>query len=317
MRLKNTVMDHPVQQLLSFGEDVKKANEIVRTRIVCKDKSKYAGRILNGLISQIRMDDVSLDGTYSINAYALIDQDGGSNYVELRRVCRNLVHCGFEKEIYNTETKKRELLLFNFFEKMELKNGIVTAIFTRSMASYLLQLRREYTTYKFLEYKRLTSIYSQRLFEIIKSWSGLTEPREEYIENLHYLLNTPMSLRKDFRLFRLRVLEPAHKEITKMTELRYTWTPLRKGGENSKTGKVYAIRFTIRKPKPKPKVENNNDSNKKLTRKEKQLINSVHDCIGRIGYGVCYEDNDPDVCNICRRDNMFTGTKNPRPQTGA
>ena len=43
------------------------------------------------------------------------------------------------------------------------------------------------------------------------------------------MLDTPQSFRKDFRQFRTRVLEKAHKDILEFTDIYYTWEPIKKG----------------------------------------------------------------------------------------
>jgi plasmid replication initiation protein len=60
------------------------------------------------------------------------------------------------------------------------------------------------------------------------------------IDELHDFLSTPPSMRKDFREFRIYVLERAHKEICEKTSLDYTWEPIRKG-----LRKVEFIRFSF------------------------------------------------------------------------
>jgi plasmid replication initiation protein len=87
----------------------------------------------------------------------------------------------------------------------------------------------------------LPSIYSQRLYEVLKSWSDKPEIEIE-IEELHYMLDTPNSLRENFAYFRKRVLEQAHKDIVERegSSLRFNWEPIK-----ASRGKVIAIRFVF------------------------------------------------------------------------
>ena len=80
------------------------------------------------------------------------------------------------------------------------------------------------------------------MFEFLKSWSGKPEINISILE-LHELLNTPISFRKDFRQFRTRVLEKAHKDITTHTSFRYEWEPVKAGRS------VEAIRFCLLRTK--------------------------------------------------------------------
>ena len=61
------------------------------------------------------------------------------------------------------------------------------------------------------------------------------------MDELHEFLSTPPSMRKDFKEFRVEVLERAYNEITEKTSLYYTWEPVRKG-----LRKVESIRFSFR-----------------------------------------------------------------------
>ena len=95
-------------------------------------------------------------------------------------------------------------------------------------ADYYLNLQKHFAKYNLIEYLTLTSIYSQRLFEILKSWSSVPELTLQLSE-LHDMLATTASLRKDSRNFRIRVLEKAHLDITSKTEFKYSWELLKRG----------------------------------------------------------------------------------------
>ena len=304
----NTTAERPVQLILPTGQDVKKSNQIVRARVRCDNKSVYVGRILAGLISCIRVDDTQFADTYNISARDLANGNR-DEYVRIRNACKSLVTARAEIDTISTDTGEPGFILINFIEKIEYKNGIISAIFTRSAGPYLLQLKNGFTVYKLIEYLRLSTSYSQRLFEILKSWSGATHPVKIDINELQDNMDVPISMRRNYRDFRA-ILEPACKEITTKTELRYTWRPIKKGGQQSKTGKVYAIEFTIKDTKRKNKIEQN------IIKNEGKYHQLATACAMQIGdYGTCYEDrDDQNVCEYCKRHNIFTGHKNPISQ---
>lgn len=88
-----------------------------------------------------------------------------------------------------------------------------------------------------MEFLLLPSTYSQRLFEVLKSWSSLPEAVID-LSDLFSMLDVPPSLQRypDFRRY---VLEKAHKDISGKTGLRYQWEPIKQGRA------VAAIRFTF------------------------------------------------------------------------
>lgn len=301
---KYSKLDNPMQLILPTGQDVKKSNTIVRARLHCDDRSVYAGRILAGLISCIKVDDEKFAETYSISAKNLITASDDSGYARLRNTCKNMMSTRAEFDWINPKTKENEFLLINFFESIKYENGIISATFTCAIEPHLLQLRENFTKFKLIEYIRLSSTYSQRLFEILKSWSGMSGPIKIDIDQMHNMLDTSTVHRKNYMQLRTKILEPAYREITTKTELRYNWRPLKKGGERSKTGKVYAIEFTI--------INNDNNTPKKeklSSRREAELMAAAGECAGRVGAGVCYEDNDEKVCSVCNEYGIFKGIK--------
>lgn len=96
------------------------------------------------------------------------------------------------------------------------------------MAPFLLDLQQCFTQYSLTEYLKLPSVYSQRIFEILKSWSGKPEVILP-VSELHRLLDSPDSFQANFAEFRRRVLEKAHKDITEKTSFRYEWEPVKIG----------------------------------------------------------------------------------------
>ena len=79
-----------------------------------------------------------------------------------------------------------------------------------------------------MEFLLLPSIYSQRIYEFLKSWDDKPETIISVLD-LHEMLNTPNSFRANFTEFRRWVLEKAHKDISKYTKLIYEWEPIKKG----------------------------------------------------------------------------------------
>ncbi len=96
----------------------------------------------------------------------------------------------------------------------------------------------QYARYNLLEFIMLPSVYSQRIFELLKSWDDKPEFVVS-IEELHEMLLTPKSHRENFKEFRIYVLEKARKDIHKHTSMRYTWTALKSGR------RIGSIRFSF------------------------------------------------------------------------
>lgn len=289
-----------VQQLTLPGTTVKKHNDLVRSRI--NISSKTASRILACLVACIRHDDTRFKEVYSvpIKDYLPPDEDGGKGgkqYRLVKEACRELATATLEKEWPDPNDPNGDpiFLVMTFLTSIKYRKGRVEAKFNPEMSELLLQLRGFFTEINLIEYLNLPSLYSQRLFEILKSWSGLPEVVLS-VGELHRLLDTPASFRADFRQFRTRVVEKAHKDIHEKTSLRFEWESLKSGRS------VEAIRFIFaggrRAIAGEMKADAKEDKRKRL---QAQRAQRALEC-AKGKKGDCREmDNKPIVCKACKR----------------
>lgn len=232
---------------------VKKSNDMVRARLHGV-QDKTAARILACMIAQIKTDDTDLCNkryTVQLSDYLAIDGKTKSeiNLRFAKAACKSLVSTFAEIPTDNKGNFKE----VPFFSEIEYKDGIVNAIFNQRAESYLTALQGLFTEYSVIEYVKLPSLYSQRVFEILKSYEkGLVKDSIEIrIEDFKKMLDCPPSM-NDFRNLKRLVLHKSHKDINELTSLKYNWEPV-------KTGRKFtAIRFTIKKekeenPRPEPK----------------------------------------------------------------
>jgi plasmid replication initiation protein len=165
----------------------------------------------------------------------------GQNYSgellnELRAAVKNIMKHPFTIR----ETADREAI-YNIFSKavIDRKTGVLELEFHPDLKPHFLQLKEHFTQYKLTEFLSLQSIYSQRLYEILKSYNS-----QQYVDielgELHKALDVPISFKANFHNFRRLVLEQADKEIVRGNlSLQYRWEPIKSG----RGGKVMAIRF--------------------------------------------------------------------------
>ncbi|MGJ7523692.1 replication initiation protein [Variovorax sp. LT1P1] len=117
--------------------------------------------------------------------------------------------------------------------------GFVELNFSPEIAPHLLGLRRQFTSYKLTQAANFDSVYSWRLFELLKSWQS-TGRFETSIEAFWEAMEAPASIRKDFKGLRVRVIEPALESIRAKAGIWVDWKPIRKGGR-----RVSALLFTF------------------------------------------------------------------------
>lgn len=282
-----------MKQLTLPGEIVKKDNKLIRGKL--NISNVIASRILASLVACVRADDQGFKGTYSLPVKNFLSASGGENYKEIKEVCRNLASATVEIEEPDPDCPFPDmniLHLYTLFSSIIYRNGIIKARFNWDMEAFLLNLQGYFTQYNLLEYLQLPSFYSQRIFEILKSWSGLPEVVLQ-LDELHHMLDTPPSFRANFAEFKRRVLEKAHKDINNKTELTFEW-------EAIKTGRaVTAIRFVFAKKKSLElqKKKGLEDRQRQLD-KTNALVSKALACSKSINLCVPKQN---DVCGVCQR----------------
>lgn len=287
------------QQLSSPHELVKKSNDLIRTRITVKTVD--ASRILAHLIACIRTDDTTLEQVYTVHAKDIIPAAGGRNYKIVKGTCRELISAIAEIEEPDPDGPHPIFIASPFFTRIKYKKGIISAIFNPVMRPHLLALRECFTAYNLTEYLALPSLYSQRLFEILKSFANVQSGEVILsLTDLHRFLDTPPSTRANFRELRRRVLEKAHQDITTKTSFRYQWEPVKVGRSVEKIRFIFADaprKALSKKELDKAKTE-------KQRRLHTQRMIRATDCARAKGGDCQTRNNIPIVCKVCREEGI-------------
>lgn len=276
------------------GTLVKKSNSIIRTRITVQ--SVEASRILAHLITCIRVDEKRTDVRYSVPAQDIIPYLGGDNYRHIKATCKELAGAFAESEEPDSEGGHPEYTVRPFFSELKYKKGVITAMFNPVMKDYLFELKSCFTTYNLTEYLSLPSLYSQRIFEIVKSLANVKEGEAIIsMADLHRFLDTPKSSRQNFAEFRRYVMDKAYKDITEKTSFRFEWEPVKVGRS------VEKIRFIFSGGK---KALAQKEQEKAKEEKRQRLINQrflrAVECARAKGGDCRTMDNVRIVCKLCR-----------------
>lgn len=280
------------QQLILPGELVKKSNAIARAR--WQPGSVWESRIVALVASKVRADDEDFL-TYRIPVAELTgvpDENlRGNQYQE---IVKSIEHLG-KATIRIEGNKQRNFRQYNIFSMCGYENGCLIACFHPDLKPHFIGLKEKFTEYSLMQFLILPSCYSQRIFEILKSWANRQEVTITTTE-LHEMLNTPMSFRADFRQFRTRVLEKAHKDITEYTSLKYEWEPIKSGRS------VKSIRFIFsQKRKEISTSEQQKAKEEKQRRLKTQRVLRSLEC-AKMKSGECLtKDNRPIICKVCQQ----------------
>lgn len=121
-------------------------------------------------------------------------------------------------------------------------NGLKTLEITMlaNVVPHFAALGQRYTKYDLDVMLSLTSVYAQRMFEIVSMNFHVKKMRFTYIvDDLRNILNCPITYR--YVDFRINVLEIAQRELQQKAGINLDWTPSRKEGK-----KVVELTFTIK-----------------------------------------------------------------------
>ena len=150
--------------------------------------------------------------------------------------------------------------LFHWFAKSSYiaKEGIAEIKVSPELYPYLLNLENNFTTTKLNVLLSFNSVYSSRLYQLVKKWEKIGSWKVE-VEELKNLLGVPIVKevkgKKVFRLaqyghFKQRALDVALKEINTHSEFDVTMT------EHKTVRKITSLSFIIKKKKINNKKEN-------------------------------------------------------------
>jgi len=273
------------KQLMLPGTIVKKSNAIARAR---SNFSVLESRIVALVATKVHIDDIDFN-MYEIPLTELGVEEkklSGDQYAEIKKALLKLK----KAEIY-IQGEGRNFAAYSVFSKVMYKNGVLSARFDPDLKPHFLQLKKNFTEYNLMDYLMLSSTYSQKLFEFLKSWASCNEHTETILD-LFKLLNVPESLQRypDFKRY---VLEKAHKDINTKTSLSFEWEAIKT------KNKVTSIQFIFSKKicleiKTQKKV----DDQQKQSDKNNQLFSEAAACAKST---ISCVPKQNDLCNLCQR----------------
>lgn len=278
-------------ELVEPREIVKADNTFFRVR--CKVKNLIATRIVMAFASLVDESDLNENKRflkYKIDAASIFDgiDAGGNYYNQLREAAYTLIDQKLEQRKHKNHFK-----VYTLFSTIEYENGIITGEFHADLLPFFLGLKKQFTRMSLGQYLKLPSIYSQKIFGYLTSWSGTPEV-EISVSDLHEMLDTPESLRKNFKELRRWVLEKAHKDITGLTSLQYEWEPVKKGRA------VVAVRFIFSRRRATPiSTKKATEAQARNSARNNRAYNAAAECAQRKGQCCTFQDNKPRVCALC------------------
>ena len=174
--------------------------------------------------------------------------DARNAYSELKKCARDLQEEMIEFRRPSKRGKGFEIVRMRWVGRATYNEGEgwVEVAFWHELVPHLVRLKADYTQIKLQQASALRSRYSWdllRLFSQFKSTGRLSISLEEF----HHATSAPPSCLKNFGQLRLRIIEPAVKELTNKDGLSVEWEPVKHGR------KVTGLNFRF-KPDPQRRL---------------------------------------------------------------
>ena len=193
----------------SRNELVKKSNALIRGGWAIE--SVWEPRIVAHVASRITVEDKDFM-LYEIPITDVLGKEyGGHNLDKIEKVVDGMM--GRVITIVEPD-HPRIRHKYNLFSRCTINGdrGILEVCFHPDLKPHYLQLKERFTQYSLAEFLSLPSTYSQRLYEILMSWSDKPEVIIA-LNDLFEMLEFPIALQGNFFHFRKKVLEQAEKDI--------------------------------------------------------------------------------------------------------
>ncbi|WP_129600139.1 replication initiation protein [Anaerophilus nitritogenes] len=163
-----------------------------------------------------------------------LDIKNKNKYKQVEQITKNLM-----TKVLRVH-KERSTLQISWLSSAEYfkGEGMVEVCFDPKLKPYLLQLKENFTSYKLKNIIRLKSYYSMRIYELLKQYEKIRERVFSLVE-LRDILGMEPKQYKQYANLKQKVLQVAHKEINKKTDIYFEFEEIKQGR------KVDKIKFYI------------------------------------------------------------------------
>ena len=267
---------------------VKKSNGLITARY---NLSVVEQKIILLIIAAVdRQDEDFKQYRFHIkDFFKLVEADSVENYTYIKNAFEGLL----KKPIKIKD--KDNWIICNWLSGAKITTaGIVDIEIYSGLRPYLIKLKEKFTSYKIKNILFLHSVYSIRVYELLKQFEK-TKIKHIKIVEFREILNIPLSY--ETKHLKPYILEPARKELTEKTDITFTYKFIKEGR------KFESIIFDIRqngdsesekKPQKKTKI-------KTITATAPTLQDMADSCLAR---GRCYDT--PVImsrCEVCANYN--------------
>lgn len=158
-------------------------------------------------------------------------------YRDLPKICKKIMSRVIEIQADNGNWEMFNIISYAHYTA---RQGIIQLDIHEKAEPYLLELKECFASYQLKNIINLSSKYSIRIFQL----ANANKYQREFImsiEDFKDMLKLVQKSYKEFSNIRIKVLNPAIKEINEKTSLKVNYEPIRTGR------RVSGLRFTVEK----------------------------------------------------------------------
>lgn len=233
------------KQIPTTDSDIKlirKANEFVEARYKF---DIWETRVFAHMLTLIKFNDTDFV-EYRISVSDIVKMFGltksGGVYEEIKKASEKLLNKRVQIERTSpegiVEIVDTYLVVSTARPKEATKDNYIKLRFHSDLKPFLLELKQRYLVYDIRNILSLTSIYSVRLFELLKQYQKIGKRRFE-LDELKSLLSIEPNEYALYGHFKERVIKKAQKDLKQHTDIYFEFE------EETEKKRVYAIVFWI------------------------------------------------------------------------
>lgn len=257
---------------------IRKSNKLVEARYKF---DIWEMRVFVKMLTLIRPEDQDF-AQYRINSTEIIHDfglyDNGSIYKSIKEGAEKLLTKQVEIERIDEEGRKKRIKanLISSTESFVDENDGTDIIlkFDPELRRHLLDLKEKYLTYDVRNILKLTSVYSIRIYELLKQYEGMIdEAKQGYakrkfsIDELKKVLGIEEGEYLLYGHFKNKIILKAQKDLESETDIRFEIE------EEKSSRKIVSIIFLIYR---------NTKNSKKEPKPKKQAVANVHSKFNKI-----------------------------------
>lgn len=211
-------------EIIDIKNWVTKSNELIESTYKL---SLQEQRILLVLASKVEPNDDILK-TYRFRARDFIEIVGNKKGTGFYSYLKETV-IGLQRKVLTIRKDGKEVnynwVITSEYEENE---GYIILQFHPKLKDFFLQLRNRFTTYQLENVIQLNSVYSIRIYELLKQ-DEFKKKRSFTIKQLKEHLGIEETKYKQYGHFKDRVINIAYKEINEKTDINVTFEEIKKG----------------------------------------------------------------------------------------